>query len=161
MPYWLLRMVNSTKIKAIYSDFLYEDFKTSPLEYLADNASLLWYCLINKIDIPLSRYSELYEFSKKYYPEFGFKFADMHKLMMASIVDGRNYIEIKNKINNVYSDDDSCKKLFEALILFKDGEFKESQKILSNVIKNEASFGGSNVQRSILYETLEKSKINQ
>ena len=149
------------EIKAIYTDFLCEDFKTSPLEYLADNASLLWYCLINKIDIPLSRYSELYEFSKKHYPEFGFKFADMHKLMMASIVDSRNYIEIKNKINNVYSDDDSCKKLFEALVLFKDGEFKESQKILSNVIKNEASFGGSNVQRSILYETLEKSKINQ
>ena len=54
-----------------------------------------------------------------------------------------------------------CKELFEALVLFKDGEFKKSQKILSSIIKNEASFGGSNVQRSILYETLDKSKINQ
>jgi hypothetical protein len=149
------------EIKDIYSDFLREDLKTSPLEYFADNASLLWYCLINKIDIPASWYSELYEFSKKHYPEFGFKFADMHKLMMASIVDDGNYIEIRNEINNVYPDDDTCKKLLEALIFFKDGEFKKSQKILSNVIKNEASFGGSNVQRSILYETLEKSKINQ
>ena len=149
------------EITVIYSDFLREDFKTSPLEYFADNASLLWYCLINKIDIPLSWYSDLYEFSKKHYPEFGFKFADMHKLMVASIVDNENFIEIRNEINKVYPDDNMCEELFEALILFKDGEFKKSQKILSNVIKNEASFGGSNVQRSILYETLDKSKINQ
>jgi len=85
----------------------------------------------------------------------------MHKLMMASIVDNENYMEISNEINKVYSDEDMCQELFEALILFKDGEFKKSQKLLSNVIKNEASFGGSNVQRSILYETLDKSKINQ
>ena len=150
-----------SEIKIIYSDFLCEDFKTSPLEYFADNASLLWYCLINKIDVPLSWYSDLYQFSKKHYPEFGLKFADMHKLMVASVVDNENFIEIRHEINKVYPDDNMCKELFEALVLFKDGEFKKSQKILSSIIKNEASFGGSNVQRSILYETLDKSIINQ
>ena len=85
----------------------------------------------------------------------------MHKLMVASVVDNENFIEIRHEINKVYPDDNMCKELFEALVLFKDGEFKKSQKILSSIIKNEASFGGSNVQRSILYETLDKSIINQ
>ena len=140
----------------IYSGFLLEFDTTTPLEYLADNASLLWYCIINDIRVPDSWLSDIYNYTKTQYPEIGFKFVDMHRSMMSVILNNQHRADYINEFALNDSDDLSM-ELSKGFMKFYDKEYNQSVKYLSSILDKAVVFGGSNVQRNIIIETYESA----
>jgi len=138
----------------IYSGFLLEFDTTTPLEYLADNASLLWYCIINDIRVPDAWLSDIYNYTKTQYPEIGFKFVDMHRSMMSVILNNQHRADYINEFALNDSDDLSM-ELSKGFMKFYDKEYNQSVKYLSSILDKAVVFGGSNVQRNIIIETYE------
>ena len=162
-----IKLKKIEEINDIYENYMLADKDTSPLEYLADNASILWYCKINGIKIPDSWMIEMYDYANTLFPDFGFNFADMHKLMVASALKPEKQASLLRKLDKNVESDVLLINLFNGFISFLKKDYKDSEKLLSMVVKDEATFGGSNVQRKILKETLEraiylnKKQINQ
>ena len=150
-----LKLKRYGEINNIYENYMLTDKDTSPLEYLADNASMLWYCKINGIEIPDSWMIEMYNYANSLFPDFGFNFADMHKIMAATSLDSDKQTSFLKKLEKNVESDVLLINLFNGLISFLKKDYKDSEKLLSMVAKDEAKFGGSNVQRKILKETLE------
>jgi len=153
-----IKLGKFNEISNIYSDFLLDSDATTPLEYLADNASLLWYCIINDIKVPNTWLSEIYNYAKTQYPEIGFKFVDMHRSMMSVILKSQQRTDYINEF--VLNDaDDLCIELSKGLMKFYDREYSESEKHLSAILDKAVIFGGSNVQRNIIVETHESAAM--
>jgi len=140
----------------IYSDFLLEFDTTTPLEYLADNASLLWYCIINDIKVPDAWLAEIYNYTKKQYPEIGFKFVDMHRSMMSVILNNQQRADYINEFA-LNDNDDLCMRLSKGFMKFYDKEYNQSAKHFSKILDQAVVFGGSNAQRNIIIETYESA----
>ena len=152
-----IKLKKIEEINDIYENYMLADKDTSPLEYLADNASILWYCKINDIEIPDSWMIEIYDYVNTLFPDFGFNFADMHKLMVASALKPEKQASLLRKLDKNVESDVLLINLFNGFISFLKKDYKDSEKLLSMVVKDEATFGGSNVQRKILKETLERA----
>jgi len=144
------------EITNIYSDFLLQFDTTTPLEYLADNASLLWYCVINDIKIPDAWLTEIYNYTKRQYPEVGFKFVDMHRSMMSVILNNQQRVDYINEFALNDSDDLSI-ELSKGFMKFYDKEYHQSVKHFSGILDKAVFFGGSNAQRNIIIETYESA----
>tara|TARA_B100001057_G_scaffold150700_1_gene150593 strand:+ start:6200 stop:7354 length:1155 start_codon:yes stop_codon:yes gene_type:complete len=152
-----LKLKRFGEINNIYENYMLTDKDTSPLEYLADNASMLWYCKINGIEIPDSWMIEMYNYANSLFPDFGFNFADMHKIIAATSLNTDKQTSLLKELEKNVESDVLLINLFNGLISFLKKEYKDSEKLLSMVAKDEAKFGGSNVQRKILKETLERA----
>ena len=152
-----LKLNRFGEINNIYENYMLTDKDTSPLEYLADNASMLWYCKINGIEIPDSWMIEMYNYANSLFPDFGFNFADMHKIMAATSLNPDKQTSFLKELEKNVESDALLINLFNGLISFLKKDYKDSEKLLSMVAKDEAKFGGSNVQRKILKETLERA----
>ena len=152
-----LKLKRFGEINNIYENYMLTDKDTSPLEYLADNASMLWYCKINGIEIPDSWMIEMYDYANSLYPDFGFNFADMHKIIAATSLNTDKQTSLLKELEKNVESDVLLINLFNGLISFLKKDYKDSEKLLSMVAKDEAKFGGSNVQRKILEETLERA----
>ncbi len=152
-----LKLKRYGEINNIYENYMLTDKDTSPLEYLADNASMLWYCKINGIEIPDSWMIEMYNYANSLFPDFGFNFADMHKIMAATSLNPDKQTSFLKELEKNVESDVLLINLFNGLISFLKKDYKDSEKLLSMVAKDEAKFGGSNVQRKILKETLERA----
>lgn len=152
-----LKLKRYGEINNIYENYMLTDKDTSPLEYLADNASMLWYCKINGIEIPDSWMIEMYNYANSLFPDFGFNFADMHKIMAATSLNTDKQTSLLKELEKNVESDVLLINLFNGLISFLKKDYKDSEKLLSMVAKDEAKFGGSNVQRKILKETLERA----
>ena len=152
-----LKLKRFGEINNIYENYMLTDKDTSPLEYLADNASMLWYCKINGIEIPDSWMIEMYNYANSLFPDFGFNFADMHKIMAATSLNPDKQTSFLKELEKNVESDVLLINLFNGLISFLKKDYKDSEKLLSMVAKDEAKFGGSNVQRKILKETLERA----
>ena len=152
-----LKLKRYGEINNIYENYMLTDKDTSPLEYLADNASMLWYCKINGIEIPDSWMIEMYNYANSLFPDFGFNFADMHKIIAATSLNTDKQTSLLKELEKNVESDVLLINLFNGLISFLKKDYKDSEKLLSMVAKDEAKFGGSNVQRKILKETLERA----
>ena len=152
-----LKLKRYGEINNIYENYMLTDKDTSPLEYLADNASILWYCKINGIEIPDSWMIEMYNYANSLFPDFGFNFADMHKIIAATSLNTDKQTSLLKELEKNVESDVLLINLFNGLISFLKKDYKDSEKLLSMVAKDEAKFGGSNVQRKILKETLERA----
>ncbi len=152
-----LKLKRFGEINNIYENYMLTDKDTSPLEYLADNASILWYCKINGIEIPDSWMIEMYNYANSLFPDFGFNFADMHKIIAATSLNTDKQTSLLKELEKNVESDVLLINLFNGLISFLKKDYKDSEKLLSMVAKDEAKFGGSNVQRKILKETLERA----
>ena len=152
-----IKLKKIEEINDIYENYMLADKDTSPLEYLADNASILWYCKINGVEIPDSWMIEMYDYANTLFPDFGFNFADMHKLMVASVLKPEKQAALLRKLDKNVESGVLLINLFNGFISFLKKDYKDSEKLLSMVVKDEAIFGGSNVQRKILKETLERA----
>ena len=152
-----LKLKRFGEINNIYENYMLTDKDTSPLEYLADNASMLWYCKINGIEIPDSWMIEMYNYANSLFPDFGFNFADMHKIIAATSLNTDKQTSLLKELEKNVESDVLLINLFNGLISFLKKDYKDSEKLLSMVAKDEAKFGGSNVQRKILKETLERA----
>ena len=152
-----LKLKRFGEINNIYENYMLTDKDTSPLEYLADNASMLWYCKINGIEIPDSWMIEMYNYANSLFPDFGFNFADMHKIIAATSLNTDKQTSLLKELEKNVESDVLLINLFNGLISFLKKDYKDSEKLLSMVAKDEAKFGGSNVQRKILKETLKRA----
>ena len=56
-----------------------------PLTTYSDNASILWRCCLNKIPLDSSFVEQSLNYGKRYYPELGFSFVDMHRVLLTAL----------------------------------------------------------------------------
>ena len=99
----------------------------------------------------------MYNYANSLFPDFGFNFADMHKIMAATSLNPDKQTSFLKELEKNVESDVLLINLFNGLISFLKKDYKDSEKLLSMVAKDEAKFGGSNVQRKILKETLERA----
>ena len=133
------------------------------LEYFADNASLLWYCVIEGIKVPSLWFVQMYEYADTNFPDIGFKFVDLHRSMMAATLskeEREEYLARISKHDN--NDTSSLINLTQGFMACYDNKPLETTGFLSKIDKENAIYGGSSVQRYIIKETLlKKHKIVQ
>ena len=79
-----LKLNKKDEIFPIFEKLISNKDGVAPLEYLADNISLLWYCIIEDIIIPRTWNNEMHKYIDKYFPDIGFKFVDLHRSMLAA-----------------------------------------------------------------------------
>ena len=124
------------------------------LEYFADNASLLWYCVIEDIKVPSLWFVEMYDYADKFFPNIGIKFADLHRSMMAATLSQEGREEYLAKINKLDNDNQSSLiDLAKGFMAYYDNKSSEATGFLSKIVAENAIYGGSNVQRYIIKET--------
>ena len=152
-----LKLKRYGEINNIYENYMLTDKDTSPLEYLADNASMLWYCKINGIEIPDSWMIEMYNYANSLFPDFGFNFADMHKIMAATSLNSDKQTSFLKELEKNVESDVLLINLFNGLISFLKKDYKDSEKLLSMVAKDEAKFGGSNTKKDFKRDSLERA----
>ena len=128
--------------------------KTLPMDYLADNSSLLWYCVINNIDVPNSWFIKISTFIKDAFPDIGFNFVDMQRLMITATQGSKERDSLLKKLYNSQNPDQKyLTDLFNGFISFYDKKYKESIQFFVEPVANNAFFGGSNIQRNIIKVT--------
>ena len=149
-----LKLNKKDEIFPIFEKLISNKDGVAPLEYLADNISLLWYCIIEDIIIPRTWNNEMHKYIDKYFPDIGFKFVDLHRSMLAatgSSEEREAYLKwIETEDNNARS---TLTELTQGFIAFFDGNYSDSIRYLEKIEPFNAIYGGSNVQRYIIGET--------
>jgi len=149
-----LKLNKKNEVFSIFENLISNKNGVAPLEYLADNVSLLWYCIIKDITVPHTWNIEMHEYIEKHFPDIGFKFVDLHRSMLvasASHEIRENYfMKIESEDSQIKS---TLKELTEGFISFFDGNYSDAIRYLDKIEPQNAIFGGSNVQRYIIGET--------
>jgi len=149
-----LKLNKKNEVFSIFEDLISNKDGVAPLEYLADNVSLLWYCIIKDINVPHTWNIEMHEYIEKHFPDIGFKFVDLHRSMLvasASHEIRENYfMKIESEDSHIKS---TLKELTEGFISFFDGNYSDAIRYLDKIEPQNAIYGGSNVQRYIIGET--------
>ncbi len=149
-----LKLDNKDEVYDICRKLINTKKKTLPLDYLADNTSLLWYCIINNIEVPKSWFIRISTFLEDAFPDIGFNFVDMHRLMITATQGSEERDSLLKKLHNSQnSEQNYLTDLFNGFISFYDKKYKESIQFFVEPVANNAFFGGSNIQRNIIKVT--------
>ena len=135
-----------------------------PLSTFSDNASLLWRCRLLGVAIPQRMSTDLLEYGERHYPNTGFVFADVHRVMAAGLegVDVQNQLlqSLRQQANeSVYKPSQVMLRIAEGFFAFANKDFETSVERLQPVVADSVLLGGSNPQRRIVAETCDAARI--
>lgn len=130
-----------------------------PLTTFSDNASFLWRMKLSGIDVSRNTCANLWDYADRHYPNTGFGFADIHRIMAAALhpdADKLNYCQ-----NRLHADSESkgtdvaeclavCASAFGA---YRDEDYDRAADLLEAILEKGILFGGSNPQRRIIDDT--------
>lgn len=127
--------------------------QSMPLDIYADNASFLWRCLLH--DIPLNNHfvEQTLSHGKQYFPELGFGFADMHRVLLTALAGSESEVfELRSAIAKL-ENHDYLGSLLDGMLAFTQRDFSATSEQLKPLLDDTILLGGSNPQRGIIAET--------
>ena len=130
-----------------------------PLSTFSDNAALLWRCSLSGLEIPADIRQDLADYADRHYPDNGFAFADIHRIMSTALHDSdAERRALADGISR--AKDYSGTRLGVALVRYAEGfyafasrDFATAIERLEPVVADSVLLGGSNPQRRIVEET--------
>lgn len=130
-----------------------------PLTTFSDNAAFLWRSSLLGIAIEPSKSEALWDYAGQHYPRYGFGFADIHRIMAASLhPDPGMQMECANHLHQVAKESGS--RMAECLEIFAQGfaaygneSYDEAVELLAPALADSVLLGGSNPQRRIVEDT--------
>lgn len=124
-----------------------------PLTTYSDNASILWRCGLHNMPLELSFVEQTLDYGKHHYPELGFGFVDMHRVLLTAL-SGRAE-EIASLRTEILRQDnpDYLQNLLNGALAFTESDFASVKQYLQPVLNETVLLGGSNPQRGIVLET--------
>lgn len=130
-----------------------------PLTTYSDNASILWRCSLNKIPLDLSFVQQTLDYGKYHYPELGFGFVDMHRVLLTALL-GRESEVISLRSEILKQDKPKyLQSLMSAALAFTAGDHADVKRYLEPILGESVLLGGSNPQRAIVIETFNAAKM--
>ncbi len=129
-----------------------------PLSTFSDNASLLWRCHLSGLEIPADAIAELVAYGERHYPNTGFVFADVHRVMAAGLAGEEQQNELLASLARRTNETGShecavMQKIAEGFFAFAKRDFHAASRLLQPVLADSVLLGGSNPQRRIVAET--------
>ena len=130
-----------------------------PLTTFSDNASFLWRSSLSDIAIAPSRCEALWEYAEQHYPRYGFGFADIHRIMAASLhPDPARQKECANRLHDVTQESGSrmaeCLEIYaQGFHAYNNGSYDEAVEVLAPALADSVLLGGSNPQRRVIEDT--------
>lgn len=130
-----------------------------PLTTFSDNAAFLWRSSLSGIPIESSKSEALWDYAEQHYPRYGFGFADIHRIMAASLhPDPEKQTECASHLHQVAKESGS--RMAECLDVYAQGfdayaneSYDEAVELLAPVLADSVLLGGSNPQRRIVEDT--------
>jgi hypothetical protein len=124
-----------------------------PLTTYSDNASILWRCALHNMSLDLSFVEQTLDYGKRHYPELGFGFVDMHRVLLTAL-SGREQ-EVASLRTELLRQDHPhyLQNLLNGALAFADGDFAKVKLYLEPVLNDTVLLGGSNPQRGVVLET--------
>jgi hypothetical protein len=135
-----------------------------PLTTFSDNAALLWRCKLAGIDVPEKLGHDLLRYADKHYPDCGFGFADIHRVMSVALLnDHEQRQDLVDKLGCLAQERDTeldrCMLQFaKGFNAFADADYASAVKILEPVLPASVLLGGSNPQRRVVEETFQAAR---
>jgi len=132
----------------------------TPLETLADSASLLWRCRLNGQEVPAAVAEDLARYAQTHFPDCGFAFADLHHALSAALLPDCGTLKTLTKrlrvvAQSANSEAAACVYEFaRGLAAFADHSYEEAVALLERACNASVVLGGSNPQRSVIEDTL-------
>lgn len=130
-----------------------------PLTTFSDNAALLWRCKLSGIEVPEKLGQDLVRYADAHYPDCGFAFADIHRVMSVAMLDNRDQrqelIDELDRLSQARDTElDRCMLQFaKGFNAFADDDYAAAVTLLEPVLSGSVLLGGSNPQRRIVEET--------
>jgi len=130
-----------------------------PLTTFSDNASFLWRSSLSGVAIAPAKCQALWEYAEKHYPRYGFGFADIHRVMAASLhPDSSIQKECANGLHAVAQESESrtaeCLEIYaQGFRAYCNAAYDEAAELLAPVVADSVLLGGSNPQRRIVEDT--------
>ncbi len=129
-----------------------------PLSTFSDNASLLWRCQLSGLQVPADAIAELVAYGERHYPNTGFVFADVHRVMAAGLAGEEQQDELLASLvrRTIETGSRECavmQSIAEGFFAFAKGDFHAASNLLQPVLADSVLLGGSNPQRRIVAET--------
>ena len=128
-----------------------------PLTTYSDNASILWRCCLNRTPLDRSFVEQTLDYGKQVYPELGFGFVDMHRVLLTAL-SGRES-EVASMRAAILGLDHSSylahylQSLLNGALAFTQGDYANAKRTLQPVLDDTVLIGGSNPQRNVILET--------
>lgn len=147
--------VNQASMTQLYRDEFDPDISDPmPLTTYSDNASILWRCALHNIPLDLSFVEQTLGYGKHHYPELGFGFADMHRVLLTAL--SGNEDEVTSLRTEILRQDDPdyLKNLLNGVLAFTESDFASAKHYLQAVLNDTVLLGGSNPQRGVILETI-------
>ena len=154
----LLTLESGTAKQAALEQLYRSEFDPSvsdpmPLTTYSDNASILWRCCLNKTPLDLAFVEQTLEYGKRFYPELGFNFVDMHRVLLTAL-SSRNAEVAALRAEILQQDSpDFLRDLLDGALAFTEGDYPKVKRYLEPVLNNTVLLGGSNPQRAVVLET--------
>ena len=130
-----------------------------PLTTFSDNAALLWRCKLSGIDVAEKLGHDLLRYADKHYPDCGFAFADIHRVMSVALLnDTERRSDLVDTLDRLSQERDTeldrCMLQFaKGFNAFADADYAAAIALLEPVLPGSVLLGGSNPQRGIVEET--------
>jgi len=130
-----------------------------PLTTFSDNAALLWRCKLSGTEIPGSISQDLQRYADTHYPQCGFAFADIHRIMSMALLNNREQRRaLVDELARLSQQRDTalagCMLQFaKGFNAFADSDYAAAAALLQPVVSGSVLLGGSNPQRRIVEET--------
>ena len=136
-----------------------------PLSTFSDNAALLWRCKLAGLEIPESVSEDLINYANKRYPQLGFSFADIHRVMSVALRNDRSQQDaLIEALNQLAASEktplaNAMLAYAEGFCAFANGDFATAVARLKLTVSDSVLLGGSNPQRHVIEETYQAALI--
>ena len=127
-----------------------------PLTTFSDNASFLWRCKLHNIPFPEEFTLDTSIYSHKTFPNVGFAFADIHKIIVMAL---QNSPEPTQHLTSAFQQLESTETslfftaLCKGFLAFSQEDYEIASTLLLPLVGKSVCLGGSNPQRRIVEET--------
>ena len=124
-----------------------------PLTTYSDNASILWRCSLNKTPLDLAFVEQTLEYGKQVYPDLGFSFVDMHRVLLTALSGRNNEVASLRLAISQQPQPSMLANLLDGALAFTEGDYAKVKRCLAPVLNDIVLLGGSNPQRAVVVET--------
>jgi hypothetical protein len=151
---------NSASMEELYrQEFDPEISAAMPLDNYADNASILWRCLLHDVEMDKGFARQTLDYGKQHFPDVGFSFADMHRVLLTALIGESGETDELRTILAAKDSDGFLSGILKAAVAFTQNDFKQAQDQFHCLLADTMLLGGSNPQRGVILESYNAAKL--